>query len=436
MVAAQKASTNRTHLDQIADELAKCARCGECRSVCPVFDSLGWEKYAARGKVALTRAVLDGKLELTASYAEVVNNCLLCLACVENCGSGVRLDRVILAARQELAEKRGLPVGRRIVHRLLSGGRELMDYLARGGSVVQYLLFKRLPETSGLKRRFPMPLMDKDRYLPALVTRSFRSRLPEINRAPRTRQTVLFFTGCLVNYVYPRIGEAVVHVLNRLDTDVIIPRDQHCCGAPAETGGDLKTARVLARKNLDTLSAFPQDIVTACASGGYMLKKIYPGLFERKDPYFRKALSVAARTHDINAYLVDRIGTHEIEKRIRRGGRQTITYHDPCHLFRGQGIAAAPRRLLKAVYGDRFVEMTDADRCCGSGGTYGLTHRKTSLAILRRKIDCISAAGADGVATACPGCIIQIKDGIRQHGVKATVSHVIEWLYRQMTPGN
>ena len=433
MVTSPKASTRGTHLHQIADELAKCSRCGECRSVCPVFDSLGWEKYAARGKVALTRAVIDGKLELTASYEEVVTNCLLCLACVENCGSGVRLDRVILAARNELAEKRGLSVSKRIAHWLLSGERELMDYLARGGSVAQYLLFKRLPNSSGLKRRFPMPMVDKDRYIPSLVHRSFRNRIPEINNARRTKQTVLFFTGCLVNYVYPQIGESVVHVLNQFDTAVIIPRTQHCCGAPAETGGDLKTTRALAQKNLDALFAFPHDIVTTCASGGYMLKKIYPGLFDRKDPYFRKALSVAGRTHDINAYLVNKIGIHEIEKKVKQIGKQKVTYHDPCHLVRGQGIAEAPRRLLQAAYGDRFVEMTDADRCCGSGGTYGLTHRNISLRILQRKTDCILATGADIVATACPGCIIQLKDGIQQRGDGANVYHVIELLYRQIT---
>ena len=339
MGTAKKKAKQMIHLGRIAEELQKCARCGECRSVCPVFDALGWEKYAARGKVALTHAVLRGELELTESYGEVIHNCLLCLACVENCGSGVRLDRIITAARGELAHEKGLPLVKRLAHRLLLSGRELMDYLAMGGSVAQYLLFQRLPDSSGLKRRFPMPMVAKDRYIPALVHRSFRSRMPEINRVRGARQSVLFFTGCLVNYVYPTIGESVVRVLHRLGTDVIIPRAQHCCGAPAEVGGDRRTTRALARKNLDLFLAYPHDIVTACASGGYMLKKGYLDLFDRKDPHFRKALSVAGRTYDISEFLVKRIGMHAIHNNLKPNRSEKVTYHDPCHLVRGQGMS-------------------------------------------------------------------------------------------------
>jgi glycolate oxidase iron-sulfur subunit len=421
------------HLGRIAEELQKCARCGECRSVCPVFHELGWEKYAARGKVALTHAVLDGELELTGSFEAVINNCLLCLACVENCGSGVRLDRIIIAARSEVAREKGLPLVKRMAHRLLLSSRELIDYLAMGGSVAQYLLFRRLPGSSGLKRRFPLPMVEKDRYIPPLVHRSFRKRMSEINRVPGAGRQVLFFTGCLINFVYPHVGESVVRVLHRLETEVIIPRAQHCCGAPAEVGGDLQTARALARKNIDTLLAYPHDIVTACASGGYMLKKVYPDLFDRSDPYFRKALTVAGRTWDISEYLARKVGMHAIQTNLKSNRLKTVTYHDPCHLVRGQGIADEPRQLLHAAFGERFVEMKAADRCCGSGGTYGLSHRDTSLKILQRKTDHISATAADWVATGCPGCMIQLRDGLNSYGSDQHVYHVIELVDRQLS---
>jgi glycolate oxidase iron-sulfur subunit len=432
MAKAKKKTQRLKHLGRIADELQKCARCGECRSVCPVFDALQWEKYAARGKVALTRALLSGQLELSPAYAEVVENCLLCLACVENCGSGVRLDRIIMEARNELVRARGLPFVKKMVHRLLQSGREWKDFLARRGSVAQFLLFRRLPGSSGLRRRFPMPLVQKDRYIPALVRRSFRSMMPEINRVEAARQKVIFFTGCLINYVYPQIGGSVVRVLNRFHTEVMIPRAQNCCGAPAEVDGDLGSARVLARKNLDTLCAYPHDIVTACASGGYMLKKIYPDILDRDDPHYRKALSVAGRTYDISEYLVKKIGLPEIEKNVRPGSSQKVTYHDPCHLVRGQGVADEPRRLLQAAFGAQFVEMREADRCCGSGGTYGLTHRDASLHILHRKTARISATGADIVATGCPGCVIQLKDGLIGEASGTRVCHVIELIDRAL----
>jgi glycolate oxidase iron-sulfur subunit len=432
MGRAKKKTRHMTQLGRVADELQKCARCGECRSVCPVFDALQWEKYAARGKVALTRAVLSGQLELSPAYAEVVENCLLCLACVENCGSGVRLDRIIMEARHELVRTRGLSPVKKLAHRLLQSGRQLLDGLARGGSVAQYLLFRRLPGSSGLRRRFPLPLVQKDRYVPALVRRSFRSTMPEINRAAGGRQKVVFFTGCLINYVYPQIGESVVRVLNRFHTDVIIPRAQNCCGAPAEADGDRPSARMLARKNLDALCAYPHDIVTACASGGYMLKKIYPEILDRRDPHYPKALSVAGRTYDISEYLVKKIGMPEIEKNVKPGRSQKVTYHDPCHLVRGQGIADEPRRLLQAACGVQFVEMREADRCCGSGGTYGLTHRDASLHILNRKTARISATGAQMVATGCPGCIIQLKDGLSREASGTRVCHIIELIDRAL----
>ncbi len=423
-----------SHLEIIASELDKCARCGECRSVCPIFDSLKWEKYSARGKVALTRAVLRGEMAPDPSYAEVVNNCLLCLACVENCGSGVRLDLVILAARNQQAHEKGLPFVRQLLHRLLVSGQELMDLFALGGSFSQYLLFKRIPRESGLKRRFPLPLVAKNRHVPALVHRSFRNKMPEINRARESRHTVLFFTGCLINYVYPRIGESIVKVLNHFHTDVIIPRLQNCCGAPAEVGGDIKTTRALTRKNIRILYSYPHDIVTACASGGYMLKKIYPTLFDKKDPIYAKAISVAHRTYDISEYLVKKIDMHQIQQHLKQLPGQRVTYHDPCHLVRGQEISQEPRRLLRAAFGNNFVEMADADRCCGSGGTYGLTHPGTSLKILDNKTKNIFDSEAQVVATGCPGCMIQLKDGLSRcghHDIR--VYHVLELISHKLS---
>ncbi|MBT7888515.1 MAG: (Fe-S)-binding protein [Deltaproteobacteria bacterium] len=421
------------HLQDIAEELDKCAQCGECRSVCPIFESLEWEKFSARGKVALTRSILSGQIELTPAYEKVVQNCLLCLACVENCSSGVRMDHIILAARNQLKEEKGLPFFQRMFHQLLLLKRGLIDFLAMGGSASQYLLFKRLPRKSGLKRRFPLPMVEKERYVPALVFRPFRKRMPRENRSLESKRTILFFTGCLVNYVNPHIGKALVKVLNLFKTDVIIPKHQHCCGAPAEVGGDRETVRALARKNLDTLFEGSFDIITVCASGGYMLKKIYPDFFTPEDHYYSKALSVASRTYDISEYLVNKIGLGGIKKHLKKPPADRITYHDPCHLARGQGVTKEPRQLLQAIFGELYVEMPMADRCCGSGGTYGLTHRSTSVQILNKKTENIISTGADIVTTGCPGCMIQLKDGLKRHDKDQSVFHVIELIARQLS---
>lgn len=421
-----------THLASVADELAKCAKCGECRSVCPVFAHGGRERHVARGKLGLAEAVRTGELGLSDAFDEVANNCLLCLACVSNCGSGVRVDRVIRAARADLASHRGLPAFKRLIFRMLAEGRGGMNFLSRSGSLFQYLLFRRIPHTSGLRRRFPLPWMDKDRYLPALSSKPFLSRMSDARPSGDPVDTVLLFTGCSVNYMFPHIAEAVTSVLTKLGVRVIVPVDQMCCGTMADVGGDRETAKLLARKNLSlfTSGELPYKIVTPCSSCGYTLSHGYQELMAGDDQWSEKALNVAERVYDISRYLIQEIGPERIAARLTKPFPGKVTYHDPCHLKRGQGVSAEPRQLLKLACGGGFVEMNEADRCCGSGGLYGLTHRRTSLNILSRKIENMAETEAATAATGCPACLVQLQEGIINSKLDITPLHTIEILDR------
>ena len=417
----------------ISSEIGKCIKCGQCRTVCPIFADLHREKYASRGKLALIKAIEDGQLPLTPGYGEVIDNCLLCLACVDNCSSGVRLDKVITAARTHWAAERGLPVAKRLAYELLNAPRALIDATVRGGSIAQALLFDRLPPQSGLRRRFPF--VGKpfgDRYIPPLAQRPFFKRAP--HAAPPVPAThtatpsVIFFSGCLINYVYPHTGEALINVFRHLGVRVIVPPAQNCCGTPAKTGGDPQSARQLARKNIACLSASEAPVITACGSCGRMLRNEYPSLFEPSDPAHAQAGALARRIHDVSEYLVHHTGLLTLVGDLHPLEVPTITYHDPCHLGRGMGVTTEPRQLLHSIAGNSLVEMTRADRCCGSGGLYGLTHPKTSRSILRSKTDAIRATGAKTIVTGCPGCIIQLRDGIRHYREEIEVCHIIETL--------
>lgn len=314
-------------LERVPRELEKCVKCGECCSVCPVFEEAGEEKFAARGKLALVEAVLNRDLPLSDEYYDVLNNCILCLSCVENCASGVRVDKIVSSARADLAARRGLPFYKRILFNFLKAGRGAAELVIRSGSLLQPILFKRIPESSGLKRRFPLPSIDGDRYIPHLARHPFRSNSPGFFPAPQSRTSVLFFTGCATNYIFTGIADKTVDVLNVLGVDVYLPKSQACCGAPVEAGGDLQTGLVLARRNLEALTAGAgdSDIVTVCASGGYMLKHKYPEMVAGDPRWSDKAESVARRTYDISEYLIKKAGLDKISERLVQKWPEPVT---------------------------------------------------------------------------------------------------------------
>lgn len=414
-------------LEQAGDELKKCVKCGACQGVCPIYLETKQEKYVARGKIALSQAVSEGRLPYTVEFNSVLHNCLLCLSCVEVCSSNVRVDRIITAARSSLVRERGLPWPKRMAFKALRAGRWTQNLLFQGGSLAQTVLFHRLPKSSGLRRRFPVPGVDKEQVVPRLAPKSFRSRHEEYIPAGEDTNPVVFFTGCSANYIFPLIAEAALWVLNRLGRSVYIAADQMCCGAPAECHGDQETVHELARKNLFALSGrFDQaPVIVICSSGGYMFKHVYPELFSTGQEA-RLASELAARTYDISEYLVHKVGLEEIGEKITTPCTMPTTYHDPCHLKRGQGIEQEPRRLLHLACPEHIVPLPEADRCCGSGGTYGLSHKDMSRAILGHKTEAIQASGAAQIATGCPACMIQLQDGISRAGLQGEVKHTIE----------
>jgi glycolate oxidase iron-sulfur subunit len=296
-----------------------------------------------------------------------------------------------------------------------------MNLLAKSGGTLSALLFKKLPENSGLRLRFPAPYLEQGRTLPPITAKPFRERVPEIILGDPLQPTVIFFTGCGINYMYPAIGEAFIKALKFLDVTIIIPKDQACCGLPAVSAGAAATVEKLAEQNLAALSRHPADhIVTACASCTAGLGKLYPEMgAEFKD--------LSAKVMDIFVFLA-RHGLPEKLAALPKAAHPVkVTYHDPCHL-RNQGITKEPRAILKALPQVDFVEMADAGTCCGLGGTYSVYHYETSKQIGARKAANIATSGAEMVATDCPGCIMQLQDSINhakggQHSI-----HILELL--------
>jgi len=403
-------------------QLVKCIRCGTCRSVCPVFQVSDNENTTARGKVKLLEAVSEGKLTLTPELQARMSKCLLCKACAVGCPSGVKTDELFLSARRALAAQNGLPLAKRLAFTGLTY-RKLFDLGLKMGSLFQGLVFKDAPDGRGKLARIPLPGagLGQRRIIPPLATTPLRSRVPEINTVAAPKARVAFYTGCMLNYVYPESGEAIVKILKAHNVEVVIPAKQSCCGTPAFTSGDYQVGRYLAEENVKLLAAGNYDgIITGCASCGAALKHEYGAIIE--DPEIKQLWeNMSEKVKDITEFVVG-----EGIKQDLREVRAKITYHDPCHLVRGMGVSKEPRQLLQALPGVDYAEMKDAAKCCGAGGTFSMSHYDVSRTINDWKLDNAEKTGATILATGCSACRMHITDGLGQRHSQMKVVHTAE----------
>jgi len=415
----------------------KCRSCGTCRSVCPVFAEIGDECSVARGKVALVRAVLDGQLELSEIFDERLQRCLNCKACVDACPNEVHVDDLVLAARSGLVEAGRLPFLKRFVFRQLLRRGRILPPFTRFASFVQRALLRGLPPDSAFRLLLPLAGMDRDRVLPEFADRAFLGTIPDVvpatgtlpaaplvetSRTAEARRVerVGYFVGCATNLIYTETGRAIVETLAASGVDVVIPKRQVCCGTPVFNAGDFETARELARKNIELFRDLDVDaVITGCASGGLAFKREYEELlgFEGGFPH---------PVFDFTEFLACRGVPETLSQAGGGNGDIRVTYHDPCHLSRGQGICEEPRAVLRALPWVDYVEMVDADRCCGGGGTFCLTEYDLAKAIAEPKIEAIRNADVDVVATECPVCIMQLRDMVEQAGLEVEVLSVAD----------
>ncbi|MBP2640542.1 MAG: lutA 3 [Firmicutes bacterium] len=407
-------------------QLVKCIRCGTCRSVCPIFQFEDNENTTARGKVKLLESVSDGKLDLTPALQERLFKCLMCKACAAGCPSGVKTDELFLNARKTLVKKNGLPLLKKIAFTGLRF-RRFFDLGLRMGATFQNLVLKDAPGGRGKQPRIPIPAagFDTRRIIPTMADKPLRRQLPSVNSVAAPKARVAFFTGCMLNYMYPEAGKALVRVLNHNGIEVVIPEEQCCCGTPAFTSGDQETGQFLAEHNINVLAAGNYDaIITGCATCGSALKLEY-GEIISDATLQKKWEALSEKVYDITTYLL-KIGYDTDFGPVKA----TVTYHDPCHLVRSMGVSKEPRQIMKNIPGLIFQEMKEADKCCGSGGTFNLAHYELSRKINDLKLNNAEATGAEILVTGCSACRMHIADGLNQRDSNMKVVHTAEIIDR------
>ncbi len=408
--------------DQV--DLDRCIHCGLCLNVCPTYRELGIEMDSPRGRIYQMVHVASGGAS-GEPYAHHIGLCLACRACESACPSGVPYGRLVEAAREDLEERTKRPWHARLfrgvlLNRLFDSpwmlriaGRLLWAYEATG--------MRELVETSGLLSELG-PIGRLAPLAPSAEPPFFYREIGRtIPAEGKRRYRVAFLSGCIANVCFARLNEATVRVLVKNGCEVVIPGGQTCCGALHVHIGLKEKARQLARQNIDTMSGDYDAIITNAAGCGTTLKE-YGHLLSDDQAYRDRAIRFAGLLRDVNEFL------GSIELTTPRELPLTVTYQDSCHLAHGQRIRSAPRKLLAAIPGLRFREMPLSDLCCGSAGIYNLVHEEMADSILRKKMEAVNSTGAGVIATANPGCIIQLRAGAKRYGRGQRVAHVIELL--------
>ncbi|MDR3543789.1 MAG: (Fe-S)-binding protein [Desulfosporosinus sp.] len=413
-------------LDSITEELHKCMKCGNCMAVCPIYKETRQEVGVARGKISLVEFILSGEVDMTERMADRFSLCTTCMACNTNCPCGVRFDKIILAARAEAVRKQGLHPVKKIAFTALKMQR-MFDFGMKAGSVFQGVALKNIPDRHSKLARMRVDIgIGKEKVFPMLSKKTLRSEFPEVITVKNPKMRVGFFTGCMINYFYTDIGRAVIEVLTENDIEVVIPRFQACCGIPASVNGDVGSARTLAKRNLRAFERMGADaLVVACSSGGTAWKHVFGELLENDPALKVLADKWAKKSYDISEFLI-----HQVPFKKEGLGRvaRKVTYHDPCHLIRGQGISKEPREILKSIPGVELIEMKEAGRCCGMAGSFSLVHPDLSVQISDHKTADIAQTHTDTVATGCPACRMQLQSGVTNARIEGEVLHTVQIL--------
>jgi len=403
----------------------ECIKCGKCIPVCTIHNVNADEVTSPRGFLDLLGAYQRGNLELDENAKAIFESCFLCTACVEVCPKSLPTDMVIEQVRADIAQKFGIAWYKRVFFLLLRH-RWLNDIAFKLGWVFQTCGFKIKADVDSMNSRFNLPMLKADRLLPSLRKTSFlNSHAENINNGGKRK--VAIFIGCLGNYNYVDVGNSLLEILEHLEIDAFLAKDQKCCSAPAYFTGDFYTVDYNAKFNIEYFESFSKDveaIIVPEATCSAMLKIDYEHYFHDQPEW--KARAVALRDKIFMATEWLQHHTH-LEQLLASKKKDTkiVTYHDPCHAKKMQGIHMEPRNLISKNY--NIVEMSDPNSCCGFGGVTMQSEKyHFAKAAGIPKADMINKTKADVVSAECSACRMQINSSLGYTDSKIVFKNPIE----------
>lgn len=398
-----------------------CIRCGLCLPSCPTYLETMTETSSPRGRISLIKAVDEGRLELLSpGFVEQMYQCLDCRACEAVCPSGVQYGQLVETARTQIEAARAPDYSLKMRFLRWATLRTLfsnMGLMRVAGALLRFAQRTGLTSLAAL-----VGLREQARLAPRIPERPF---VPADQRfeVAGAKGIAFLHAGCIMHVAFPHVHEATVRMLNRAGLGVVVPHAQGCCGAIAIHAGEMPLGRELAKKNIEAFEHSGADVYVVNAAGCGSALKEYGELFHDDSLWAERAKRFSSRVRDITEVL------DAMELPAPIGNLEyTVTYQEPCHLVHAQRVSAAPRRLLAQIPGLRLVEMNESAVCCGSAGIYNLTQPDMAHDLQTRKIENITATGAHIIATANPGCAMQVAAGLRAAGIDAQVKHIVEIL--------
>ncbi len=409
----------------------QCMHCGLCLPTCPTYDATKLERNSPRGRIALMRAIADGRMEATKEFGDEMYFCLGCLACMTACPAGVNYAELFEHARAEAEESKRLDNPKRSLIRNVTLRWLFMDHgrLQAVGFAIrlyQQLGFEAFFRKSGVMYLMPKRLRELEAMTPRMQPKFTSDLVAPVTQPTSTKKyRVAMLTGCAQDLMYSDVNRDTVEVLARNGCEVITPIEQSCCGSLHAHNGELDMAAGLARRNIDQFPPEQYDAIITNAAGCGSHLKHYTNLLKNDPAYSKRAELWDKKVKDIHEWL----GQIGIEPPIARNQpEQNVTYHEACHLCHGQKITAQPRQLLKAIPNLKLTELPESTWCCGSAGIYNLIQPEMANDLLDRKLKHIRSTRCQTVATGNPGCMAHISNGARKQNLPLRIAHPISLL--------
>jgi len=382
---------------EISLDLAqKCVKCALCKSVCPTYPHIEEEGGFARGRLALAEMLLNGEISETKEAYKHLDQCAMCRRCEWICPNGVEYKEIIVSARDKQDRSFIKEAGLKALDVLQSdAGRKTVKFL---GKVMDKFPFKELkvPFPTGAVKFMPKP----DGKAFSLRGKTFK--------AEQEKGKLLFFTGCMIDAFYSKTGESVVKLMNRAGWTVIVPEDIKCCGAPHYYSGNISAFEKLKEHNLKEMGKYEFDaIVVACPTCGGALQEDY---------------GIDKKVYDFSEII--------FESRLNfKGKGEKVTFHVPCHSYSAMKVSEKVfYGVIQRVESDELIKGEKDKSCCGFAGLFSITNPKLSEKIQREKIEDINKTGADVVLTSCPGCVLNLTDGVKTYKTGQKVMHLADYL--------
>ena len=403
----------------------ECVHCGFCLPTCPTYALWGEEMDSPRGRIYLMKLALEGQIRLDSTFVAHMDNCLGCMACMTACPSGVKYDKLIEATRAQIERNYDRPTLDGLLRRMIFDvfpRPERLRLLLGPMRIYQSSRLQSLIRQSGLLKLLPGSLQAMEALMPSTPAKTSDADLPECVQAQGERRLrVGLLLGCVQRVWFPEVNAATARVLAAEGCEVAIPRNQCCCGALLIHAGEEKEALDYARRNIDAFERAQVEIVVINAAGCGSNMKDY-GYLLRDDPkYAKRAKAFSARCRDISEFVA------ELEPRAARHPIPLkVAYHDSCHLQHAQSLRMQPRAVLGKIPELQLLEVAEAPLCCGSAGIYNLVRPGPAKELGDRKVRNVLATTPDIVASGNPGCLLQLRSGIRLAGSQVPVVHTVE----------